>query len=134
MVLGIVALGLFVWRQRVARQPMVPLGLFAVRNFGWGNVATTFIYAAFALGGFLVAVFLQQVAGYPATLAGLATLPVTIISILLSSRVGALAGKYGPRLFMTVGPLVAAGGYFLFVFASADANYWTQILPGVLLF
>jgi EmrB/QacA subfamily drug resistance transporter len=134
MALGIVALALFIWRQRVARQPMVPLGLFAVRNFGWGNIATSFIYAAFALGGFLVAVFLQQVAGYPATLAGLATLPVTIISILLSSRVGALAGKYGPRLFMTVGPLVAAGGYFLFTFADADADYWTQILPGVLLF
>lgn len=134
MGLGILAFAAFVWRERVARQPMVPLALFTVRNFAWGNLATTFVYAAISLGGFLLAVFLQQVAGYPATLAGLATLPVTILSILLSSRIGSLAGKYGPRLFMTLGPFITAVGFFLYIFAGAHPNYWTQILPGVILF
>jgi EmrB/QacA subfamily drug resistance transporter len=134
MSLGIAAFIAFLWRERAAKQPMVPLALFTVRNFAWGNLTTTFVYGAISLGGFLLAVFLQQVAGYPATLAGLATLPVTIISILLSSRIGALAGRYGPRLFMTVGPLIAAVGFFLYAFAGAHPNYWTQILPGVILF
>jgi EmrB/QacA subfamily drug resistance transporter len=134
MGLGILAFAAFLWRERTAKQPMMPLALFTVRNFAWGNLSTTFVYAAISLGGFLLAVFLQQVAGYPATLAGLATLPVTIISILLSSRVGALAGRYGPRLFMTVGPLITAFGFFLYAFAGAHPNYWTQILPGVILF
>ena len=134
MTLGIAAFIAFLRRERAAKQPMVPLALFTVRNFAWGNLSTTFVYGAISLGGFLLAVFLQQVAGFPATLAGLATLPVTIISILLSSRIGALAGRYGPRLFMTVGPLMAAAGFFLYVFAGAHPNYWTQILPGVILF
>ncbi|MHC5795926.1 MFS transporter [Lacisediminihabitans sp. FW035] len=131
---GVLAFAAFLWRERVAKQPMVPLALFRVRNFAWGNLTTTFVYAAISLGGFLLVVFLQQVAGYPATFAGLATLPVTIISILLSSRVGSLAGRYGPRLFMTVGPIITAAGFFLYVFAGAHPNYWTQILPGVILF
>jgi EmrB/QacA subfamily drug resistance transporter len=134
MGLGILAFAAFIWRERTARQPMLPLALFTVRNFAWGNLTTTFVYGAISLGGFLLAVFLQQVAGYPATLAGLATLPVTILSILLSSRVGSLAGKYGPRLFMTIGPFITACGFFLYFFAGADAPYWTHILPGVMLF
>jgi EmrB/QacA subfamily drug resistance transporter len=134
MALGIVAFIAFLWRERAAKQPMVPLALFTVRNFAWGNLTTTFVYGAISLGGFLLVVFLQQVAGYPATLAGLATLPVTIISLLLSSRIGALAGTYGPRVFMTVGPLIAAVGFILYVFAGAHPFYWTQILPGVILF
>lgn len=134
MAFGVVAFIAFLWREKVAKQPMMPLRLFTARNFAWGNLTTTFVYAAITLGGFLLVVFLQQVAGYPATLAGLATLPVTIISILFSGRIGALAGDYGPRLFMTVGPLIAAIGFFLFGFAGAHPDYWTQILPGVLLF
>lgn len=134
MAFGVLAFIAFLWRERVAKQPMMPLALFRVRNFAWGNLTTTFVYGAISLGGFLLAVFLQQVAGYPATFAGLATLPVTIVSILLSSRIGALAGRYGPRLFMTVGPLITAVGFFLYVFAGAHPNYWTQILPGVMLF
>lgn len=134
MIVGIVALVAFLWRQRVARHPMMPLGLFTVRNFGMGNIATVAIYAALSLGGFLVTVFLQQVGGYPATLAGLALLPETIILMLLSSRFGALAGRYGPRLFMTIGPIVAGIGTLLMLTVNEDVNYWWQILPGVLVF
>ncbi len=132
--LGIIAFVAFLWRERTAALPMVPLALFTVRNFAWGNIATTFVYAGISLGGFLLAVFLQQVAGYAATFAGLATLPVTIISILLSARVGAAAGRHGPRLFMTLGPIVTAAGFFLFIFTDSRAPYLTDVLPGVLLF
>jgi EmrB/QacA subfamily drug resistance transporter len=132
MVVGIIALAAFLWRQRVAKHPMMPLGLFTVRNFGMGNVATVAIYAALSLGMFLVTVFLQQVGGYPATLAGLALLPQTIILMLLSARFGALAGKYGPRLFMTVGPIIAGIGMLLMLTVREEVDYWWQVLPGVL--
>lgn len=131
---GVLFFAGFLWRERVAQQPMVPFGLFRVRNFAWGNLATTFVYGAISLGGFLLAVFLQQVAGYPATLAGLATLPVTVILILLSSRIGSLAGKFGPRIFMTSGPIIMALGFFWNSFVGPDAPYFSQVFPGVMLF
>ncbi|TXN32820.1 MFS transporter [Lacisediminihabitans profunda] len=134
MVFGVLALGAFFWRESVARQPMVPLGLFRVRNFAVGNVATTAIYGALSIGGFLLAVFLQQVGGYKATVAGIAILPVTIISILFSSYIGALAGRFGPRIFMTVGPIIGGLGYLYFLRMGASPNYWTDVLPGVILF
>ena len=132
--LGLVSLVAFVLRQRTAKHPMLPLALFSVRNFSVGNIATTLVYAALSLGGFIVGIYLQEVAGYPATLAGLAFLPITIISILLSSYFGALAGKYGPRLFMGLGPIVGGIGYLLMLTTGTEVNYWTQLLPGVLLF
>lgn len=132
--IGFVSLVAFVLRQRTARHPMLPLALFRVRNFSVGNVATTLIYAALSLGGFLVGIYLQQVAGFSATLAGLAFLPITIISFVLSSTFGSLAGKYGPRLFMGLGPIVGGIGYLLMLSVQDDINYWTQLLPGVLLF
>ncbi|WP_213815153.1 MFS transporter [Glaciihabitans sp. dw_435] len=134
MILGLVAFAAFIWRQRVARQPLMPLGLFTVRNFWVGNVATTFIYGALSLGGFVVVLFLQEVAGFPATLAALALLPMTIINIVASSYFGTLSGKYGPRLFMAAGPILAGIGYLLMLTADKDVNYWSQIFPGVLLF
>jgi hypothetical protein len=98
-----VLLAAFIWRQATAKQPLMPLSLFAVRNFAVGNMATTFIYAALSIGGFIIVLFLQQVAGYPATLAALALLPVSVLSICLSSWFGSLAGRYGPRWFMALG-------------------------------
>jgi MFS family permease len=131
---GIASFCGFLWRQRVARQPLMPLELFRVRNFWVGNVATTLVYAALSIGGFVVVLFLQQVAGFPATLAALALLPITILNVVLSSVFGSLSGKYGPRLFMAAGPLIASAGYLLMLTAEAHVNYWTQILPGVLVF
>jgi len=133
--LGMLCFLAFVQWERVARQPMVPLALFRVRNFSAGNIATTFVYGALSIGGFLIAIYLQQVGGYRATFAGVATLPVTAISLLLSSTVGGLAGKFGPRLFMTVGPIIAGAGFLYYVFfTTSHPVYWTEILPGVLLF
>ncbi|MBC7518859.1 MAG: MFS transporter [Microbacteriaceae bacterium] len=133
-VVGILCLALFVRRQQVTADPMMPLALFRVRNFGIGNVATVAIYGALSLGGFVITVFLQETAGYSATLAGAALLPVTVINIALSSVFGSLAGKYGPRLFMALGPIVAGVGYLLFLGTGVKASYLTEVLPGVVLF
>ncbi|TBN58548.1 MFS transporter [Glaciihabitans arcticus] len=132
--IGLVSLAAFVLRQRTAKHPMLPLGLFAVRNFSVGNIATALVYGALSLGGFLVVVYLQEVAGFSATLAGLAFLPITIGNIALSSWFGGLSGKFGPRLFMGFGPIIGGLGYLLMLNMGEQVNYWTQVLPGVLLF
>jgi EmrB/QacA subfamily drug resistance transporter len=123
----------FLQRQRVTPQPLMPLGLFAVRNFSVGNIATALVYGALSIGGFVVVLFLQEVAGYPATLAALALLPVTVLNILLASWFGTLSGRYGPRLFMTCGPIIGGIGYVLMLRVGDTVDYWTQILPGALL-
>jgi EmrB/QacA subfamily drug resistance transporter len=131
---GILSLVGFILWERRAKQPMLPLGIFGVRNFAWGNLATVFIYAALSLGGFIIVVFLQQVAGYPATLAALALLPISFGNIFLSGIFGTLAGKYGPRLFMTLGPIVGGLGYLWFLMMGKHVNYWWDVLPGVIIF
>ena len=132
--IGILSLVAFILWERKAKMPMLPLGIFSTRNFAWGNVSTVFVYAALSLGGFIVVVFLQQVAGFPATLAALAFLPVSLGNVFLSGVFGTLSGKYGPRLFMTVGPIIGGIGYLLFLTMGEDVNYWTQVLPGVIVF
>lgn len=133
-VVGVVCLVAFVWWERRAPDPMLPPRLFRVRNFAWGNLATAAIYGALYFGGFVVTLFLQQVGGYSATAAGLAQLPVTLVLLALSTRFGALAGRYGPRLFMTLGPIVGGAGYLLLLTTTDDAVYVTQVLPGIVLF
>ncbi len=124
----------FLWRQRTTRHPILPLALFRVRNFWTGNIATFFIYGALTLNGFVVSVYLQQGAGLSATLAGLASIPATLMLVLLSSRMGALAGRWGPRLFMTVGPFVMGVGSLLLLTVSAEFDYWWQVLPAMIVF
>lgn len=133
-IIGALAFAGFLWRQRVTPDPMMPLDLFRSRNFWAGNLVTVFVYAALSLNGFVVGVYLQQGAGLSATLAGLASLPSTLLMIGLSSRMGALAGRFGPRLFMTLGPLVMAMGAMLLLNVRADFDYWTQVLPGIVVF
>lgn len=132
--LGLLSFAAFLWWQTKAKAPMLPLGLFRIRNFWSGNIATTFVYAALNIGGFITAVFLQQVAGFSATFAALAFLPVTIANVSLSTFFGGLAGKYGPRIFMTVGPILAGIGYVLFLRMGENVNYWWDVLPGVIVF
>jgi EmrB/QacA subfamily drug resistance transporter len=134
LTLGILCLAGFIWRERTAHQPLLPLSLFSVRNFAVGNVATAFIYAALSIGGFIIVLFLQQVAGFSATMAALALLPVSIVNILLASWFGALAGRFGPRWFMALGPALAGGGYLLMLASEIPVDYWTQLMPGILLF
>ncbi|MHA7175288.1 MFS transporter [Arthrobacter sp. Sr24] len=131
---GIAALVAFLWWENRTPAPMMPLGLFRIRNFGVGNIATAFIYAGLSLGQLLVVLFLQEIAGFTAAAAGLASLPVAVISLFLAGPFGTLAGKYGPRLFMALGPLVAGVGYAMMASAAAPFNFWLQILPGQLVF
>ncbi len=134
LVLGIALLVIFVFYERHHKQPMLPLELFKVRDFSVGNIATVAIYAGLSVSTFLIAIFVQQVGHYSALSAGLSLLPVTIVMFFLSSRFGALAGKYGPRFFMATGPLVAAFGFLLFLRVDEQVAYWTQIFPAVIVF
>jgi EmrB/QacA subfamily drug resistance transporter len=130
---GLVCLAAFVWWEFHAEHPMVPMQLFTIRNFRVGNLATAFIYAAVSIGTLVLSLFLQEVVGFGATEAGIATLPLPILSFALAARVGALAAKSGPRLFMAAGPLIAALGFLLMRPAAGQFNFWTQLLPGVVL-
>ena len=125
--------GFIVWEARTAH-PMLPLGLFKRRNFALGNFETFSMYGGLGLLFFFLVLFLQQVAGYNALEAGSASIPVTIVMFLLSTRFGALADKHGPRFFMGVGPLVAAAGLAWFLRLDADVDYLTDLLPGLLVF
>ena len=133
-IVGLIALLVFIRHERYSTHPMLPLELFNVRNFSWGNMATVAIYGGLSVATFLIAVFVQQVGHYSAVEAGLALLPVTIIMFLLSPRAGALAGKYGPRLFMTLGPIIAGLGFLWMLQVDESVNYWWQILPGIIIF
>ncbi|MDB5186392.1 MAG: transporter [Candidatus Saccharibacteria bacterium] len=133
-VVGIILFALFIRHEQRTNNPMLPLDLFHVRNFTAGNVATFAIYAGLSTATFLIAVFVQQVGGYSATAAGMALLPVTFIMMLLSSRFGALAGRHGPRLFMTFGPVLAGIGFLLMLRVDSSVAYWTQLFPGIALF
>lgn len=132
--LGIVLLGLFVLYERRASNPMLPLSLFKVRNFTVGNLATIAIYSGLSVATFLIVIFVQQVGGYTALQAGLSLVPVTIIMFLLSTRFGELAGQYGPRLFMSIGPLICSFGFLYLLRVDQSVNYWTQIFPGIVIF
>lgn len=136
MVLGVLAFAGFLVRQRFAPNPILPLRMFASRNFLAGNLATWFIYGALGLTSIVVGVYLQEGAGLPATLAGLAALPSTILMIVFSSRVGALSARFGARIFMTVGPILAGLGTLLYLLVrpAPDFDYWWQVLPAVLVF
>ncbi|KQQ00825.1 MULTISPECIES: MFS transporter [unclassified Rathayibacter] len=131
---GVASLIAFVLWERRAPHPMLPLSLFATRNFTVGNVATAMIYGALSFGFFALGLFLQQGLGFSATLAGVATLPPTILLLLLSQYAGSLSARFGPRLFMGLGPLVAGGGFLLMVGASEPGDYLTRLLPGIVLF
>src|SRR5207253_2467865 len=102
---GVALLGLFVLHERRTSAPMLPLGLFRRRNFAIGNVQTFAMYGGLGITFFLLVLYLQEVAGYSALAAGFALLPSTIVMFLLSKRMGRLADRFGPRLFMGLGPL-----------------------------
>ena len=131
---GVAFLGLFLGREARTADPMLPLGLFARRNFAVGNLETLAMYGGLSITFFLLVLFLQQVAGFGALEAGLATLPSTIVMFALSKRFGALADRLGPRRFMGAGPLVAAAGLAWLVRMPAQVDYVVDLLPGLLVF
>ena len=128
---GVVALILFVINESRARNPMVPLKLFNSRDFSGANLLTLLLYAA--LGGFFFFFTLNmiQVQRYSATAAGAALLPFVIIMFSLSRWSGGLVDRFGSRLPLTIGPVVAAAGFALFAFPGTNAHYWTSFFPAV---
>lgn len=134
LIAGIVLFAAFLLYERKAKKPMLPLSLFHNHNFSVGNVATLAVYAGLTASFFLLVVFLQQVAGYSALSAGLAGVPVTLILFVLSPRTGALAGKYGPRLFMGFGPIISGASFLLLTRLGTQVNYWTGVFPAIVLF
>ena len=128
---GVAGLAAFVWREATARAPMLPLGIFKSRLFTATNLVTFAVYGA--LGGvFLFLVLtLQVVAGYSPLAAGSALIPMTVLLLLLSSRMGALATRIGPRLPMTVGPLLSsAAAVLLAVRVDSDTSYLRRRAAG----
>jgi EmrB/QacA subfamily drug resistance transporter len=129
-----VAFPAFLWREAHCPHPMLPLALFRVRNFSVVNAATLTIYGGLGALTFFLVIFLQQVAGYSPVAAGSALVPVTVVMFLFSKRFGALATRIGPRIPMTVGPLLGGAGLFMLRYVGADPDYWTEILPWLLVF
>jgi EmrB/QacA subfamily drug resistance transporter len=131
---GIALLAVFVWHEARTPHPMLPLELFKRRNFTVANLETFCMYGGLGAVGFFLTLFLQQVVGYTALQAGLAQMPSTLLMFSLSRRAGALADRFGPRLFMGVGPLVSALGIALMARLDAHFDYFTELLPALLLF
>ncbi|HZE49680.1 MAG TPA: MFS transporter [Jatrophihabitantaceae bacterium] len=132
---GVGLLAGFVVVERHEKQPIVPLGLFADRAFSGSNIMTFMTYGALGAVLFVLTLNLQISAGYGALAAGTALLPITIFMMFLSARSGALAARIGPRLQMTVGPLICAAGLLLTMRIDAHHHsYVTDVLPGILVF
>lgn len=133
-VLGAILAGVFLLHQSRTKDPMVHLSLFSSRNFSGSNIMTFAMYGALAGFMFSLVIYLQTKMGYSPILAGASLLPVSILLLLFSSRVGALSSKYGPRYFMTAGPLLAALGMFLLLDYRPGRSYLWFMLPRVILF
>ncbi|HEY6749680.1 MAG TPA: MFS transporter [Mycobacteriales bacterium] len=131
---GVLALLAFVVVERRSRNPLVPPGLFASRQFTVTNLVTFLVYGSLSAVLFLLVLHLQVVTGFSPLEAGISLLPFTLLMLVLSSRSGALAARIGPRLQMTAGPLIAAAGMLLMLRIGRDSSYVADVLPAVLLF
>jgi EmrB/QacA subfamily drug resistance transporter len=134
LIAGPAVLAAFIWWERRARSPVLPLNLFSSAEFSSANVVTFIVYAALGGALFLLPIQLEQVSGYTALQAGISLLPVTVIMLALSARSGALAARIGPRLQMTVGPVVIAIGLALLVRVGTGGSYISDVLPAVIVF
>ena len=128
---GAAALGAFVYVEHREKHPMMPLHVFASRSFALANVLTLLLYGALGIVFFLVPLLLIQVNGYSATAAGAAFLPFPILVFALSRWSGGLIARVGPRIPLTVGPLIAAGGFALFARVGLGSSYWSAVFPAV---
>ena len=133
LALGVVCLILLVVVEHRASNPMMPLHLFRSRPFTLSNVLTLLLYGALGIVFFLLPLDLIQVQHYSPTEAGAALVPFAIIMFALSRWAGGLVARVGPRLPLTVGPALAAGGIALFARGAIGASYWSSIFPAVCL-
>jgi EmrB/QacA subfamily drug resistance transporter len=128
---GIVLAITFVLVESRLQSPMMPLGLFRSRNFAGANLLTLFLYAALAGTFFFMPLDLIQVQGYSATAAGAASLPFILIMFGLSRWSGGLVKRYGSRLPLVIGPIIAGLGFALFIRPGTHSNYWTAFFPAI---
>jgi EmrB/QacA subfamily drug resistance transporter len=131
---GVACFALFLLYEARARQPMLDLALFRIRNFAVANLTTLAAYAGLIGGLFFVGLYLQQVVGYTPLEAGLATTPISLLLFVLSPRFGRLASGTGPRLPMTAGPIVGGAGLLLMLRVGTDADYVADVLPAIVVF
>jgi EmrB/QacA subfamily drug resistance transporter len=129
---GVAAAVAFGYVEKHRRDPMMPLDIFASRQFTAVNLVTLCVYAAFGGFFFLTALQLQVVAGYSPLAAGTALLPTTVLMLLFSARSGALADRIGPRIPLTAGPLLCAAAMLLMLRVGEGADYLTDVLPALL--
>jgi EmrB/QacA subfamily drug resistance transporter len=133
-VVGLVLIGVFLWHERRTSHPMLPLSLFRSRNFAIGNAATLLIYGGLGAATFYTTIYLQQISGYTPIEAGVSLLPLTLMMWAFSRRFGALSDRIGPRALMGFGPIVAGLGLIWMGRLDADVEYFTELLPAVVLF
>jgi len=134
LAIGVVMLATFLWHEARTPSPMLPLTLFSHRNFAVANAQTFAMYGGIGLLGFFVTIYLQQVAGYSALKSGVTGLVPTAVMFLLSARMGRLADRYGPRPFLTVGPLLVACGFGLMQRYGTSVSLFGDVLPALLVF
>lgn len=133
-VVGLLALAAFVMIERRVAEPMLPLDIFASRQFTFANVLTFVVYAALGGVSFLLVQHLQIVLGYSGTAAGAAFTPAAGMVLLLSERSGALAQRIGPRRPLAGGAALLAAGMVLMSLIAADDGYVVDVLPAVIVF
>jgi EmrB/QacA subfamily drug resistance transporter len=131
--IGLSAVAAFVQCERRAAHPLIPPHLFSSHNFAGISLATAFVYGGLALGSLVITLYTQEVAGYSATVTGLATLPIPIMSFLFARHVGDAAARFGPRIFLIGGPTLAGIGLLLIRPSSDGFNILIRLLPGMIL-
>ena len=131
---GAALLGAFVAYELRTPMPMLPLRLFRLRNFSVTNVETLSVYGGLSALTTFLTLYLIEFAGFSALRAGISLLPVTVVMFFLSPRMGRLSMQYGPRLFMSLGPLIAGLGVLAYTRLPQDVSYWADILPALVVF
>jgi EmrB/QacA subfamily drug resistance transporter len=131
---GLLCLAAFVGVEQRSPHPLVPLAIFKARQFTAANLVTFVVYAALAGAFFLLPIQLQTVAGFSPIASGAALLPITVIMLLGSARAGRLATRIGPRIPMSLGPVIAGVGLMLMTRIGPSNSYWSAVLPAVVVF
>lgn len=134
LVIGLILAGVFMWYESRNRDPMVPLRLFRSQNFSGSNLMTVTMYGALAGFMFALVVYMQTKIGYSAIKAGAAMLPISLLLLLFSGRMGQMSSRHGARWFMTIGPLLCGLAMLLLLGYGPGDNYLTFLLPRVVLF